>query len=276
MAFTRNGAAAPANTTRTAAAPAGPQPAQSRAMAPATGTAVTYQANGEAVTLSFEDVRAYLCPAANDQECKLFIELCRYNGFNPFLREAYLVKYDKNSAATMVVGKDAFTKRAEAHPAFDGFEAGLVVLAGGQIEYREGSAAYGDEELLGGWARVYRKDRSRPFFEEVSLREYDKKQSKWKDSPCTMIRKVALVHALREAFPATFGGLYAPEEVGVDVEGAFREAPDDALTPEKLEESAQRRRARLAVGAAPAPAPAPNAPAEGDDPFAAAPGGDAE
>jgi hypothetical protein len=29
-----------------------------------------------------------------------------------------------------------------------------------------------------------------------------------------MIRKVALVQALREAFPEDFGGLYSPEEMG--------------------------------------------------------------
>ena len=35
-----------------------------------------------------------------------------------------------------------------------------------------------------------------------------------------MIRKVALVQALREAFPTTFGGMYSAEETGfVEVEG---------------------------------------------------------
>ena len=31
--------------------------------------------------------------------------------------------------------------------------------------------------------------------------------------PCTMIRKVALVHALREAFPAVLNGCYVEDEL---------------------------------------------------------------
>ena len=34
--------------------------------------------------------------------------------------------------------------------------------------------------------------------------------------PATMIRKTAMVQALREAFPETLGGLYIAEEQGVD------------------------------------------------------------
>ena len=46
----------------------------------------------------------------------------------------------------------------------------------------------------------------------------------WSKKPATMIRKVALVQALREAFPANLGGMYAAEEVG-------REEPEDAGIP---------------------------------------------
>ena len=79
------------------------------------------------------------------------------------------------------------------------------------------------ETLVGGWAEVHVKDRSIPAKEEVSLAEYNKGQSQWKTMPATMIRKVALVHALREAFPAKFSGLYDAPEMGVGV-------PDDPIT----------------------------------------------
>ena len=39
-----------------------------------------------------------------------------------------------------------------------------------------------------------------------------------------MIRKVALVQALREAFPQTFGGMYDADEAGVD-SGALDATP---------------------------------------------------
>ena len=40
--------------------------------------------------------------------------------------------------------------------------------------------------------------------------------SNWQKMPATMIRKVALVQALREAIPEEFGGLYSPEEMPID------------------------------------------------------------
>ncbi len=148
---------------------------------------------------------------------------------------------------------------------FDGYEAGLVILADGRIQYREGSAVYEGEELLGGWAKVYRKDRTRPSFEEVTLGEYiqtktDKNgnvvpNSMWASKPGTMIRKVALTHALREAFPAALGGLYTEEEMDVDVEGSFREMPETPAEPAQL----PRHRSARAK---------PIQPAAEDDPFA--------
>ena len=36
----------------------------------------------------------------------------------------------------------------------------------------------------------------------------------WRKKPGVMIRKVAMVTSLREAFPEDLGGLYASEEVG--------------------------------------------------------------
>lgn len=48
------------------------------------------------------------------------------------------------------------------------------------------------------------------------MAEYNKKQSLWNEKPSTMIRKVALVQALREAFPAQLGAMYTPEEASVE------------------------------------------------------------
>lgn len=55
------------------------------------------------------------------------------------------------------------------------FEAGIIVLdtEARQLDHREGSIVYEGEELLGGWPRSVRKDRTRPSYEEVKLAEYD-------------------------------------------------------------------------------------------------------
>ena len=163
--------------------------------------------------LTKENIRQYLCPAATDQEIFMFLQLCEHRNLNPFIKEAYLVKYN-NSPATLIVGKDAFTKKAEEHPQFDGFEAGIVIERSGKVEYRAGQLVRPGEILIGGWAEVHRKDRQYPYRSEVSMQEYNTNQSSWKKLPATMIRKVALVQALREAFPSDLGGCYDSAEMG--------------------------------------------------------------
>lgn len=203
---------------------------QNEAMQPAASSApVEIEAmDGQRMTVTFDDVRNFICKEATIAECRIFLETCKQYHLNPFTNEAYLIHYDnKNSdtASTIVLGKTCYMKMAEAHPQYDGFEAGVIVMdeAAGELIHREGSIVYQGETLVGGWAKTYRKDRSRPFYEEVNFSEYDTKKSLWVTKPATMIRKVALVHTLREAFPATFGGLIDESEVPVDAEADFRE-----------------------------------------------------
>lgn len=168
--------------------------------------------------LTLETIKKYLCPEATDQEAYIFLQLCRHRNLNPFLNQAYLVKLSPDLPAQMIVSKEAFVLKAEHNNAFDGFRAGIIVQsASGEVERREGCFLRPDETLLGGWAEVFRKDRKLPFRSEVALKEYykDHPKSPWRRMPATMIRKVALVQALREAFPSDLGGLYDEAEVAV-------------------------------------------------------------
>ncbi len=178
---------------------------------------------GKPVSISPNDVRNYLVSGDSEKvtikEIMMFMNLCKFNGLNPWLKEAYCIKYG-SSPATMVVGKEAYLKRAEANPAYDGSEAGIIVFAkDGTVENRVGTFHLKDEEVVGGWARVWRKDRSHPVTIEVSFDEYAGRtkdgqlNSQWRSKPATMIRKVALVQALREAFPGNIEGLYEAEEM---------------------------------------------------------------
>lgn len=203
---------------------------QNEAMQPAvSSTPVEIEAmDGQRMTVTFDDVRNFICKEATIAECRIFLETCKQYHLNPFTKEAYLIHYDNkngDTASTIVLGKTCYMKMAEAHPQYDGFEAGVIVMdeAAGELIHREGSIVYQGETLVGGWAKTYRKDRSRPFYEEVNFSEYDTKKSLWVTKPATMIRKVALVHTLREAFPATFGGLIDESEVPVEAEADFRE-----------------------------------------------------
>ena len=80
---------------------------------------VEFEVAGEKVVLTPQTVKNYLISGDKDrvsmQEIVMFINLCKYAGLNPWLKEAYCIKYG-NEPATMVVGKEAFMKRAEKTP----------------------------------------------------------------------------------------------------------------------------------------------------------------
>lgn len=177
-----------------------------------------YKLDGGQV-LTADTVKNYLVSgngAITDQETLMFIELCKAQKLNPFIREAYLIKFG-NSPANIVVGKEVFVKRAYRNPNFEGMRAGIVIVnKSGEMIEREGSLKGIDERLVGGWCEVYVKDMKFPIKSTVSLEEYSKSQATWKQMPCVMIRKCAIVTALREAFPEDLQGLYDASEIGVD------------------------------------------------------------
>lgn len=200
---------------------------------------VAFTVHGETVTLSPEIIKKYLVSGdpskVTEQELTMFLNMCKFQHLNPFLREAYLIKYG-NSPATMVTGKDVFVRRARASVDFDGYQAGVIVFNKntGEVTEREGGWWMSSEEtLLGGWAKVRIKGIATPFYSAVSFNEYagrDKEgnlNKQWREKPCTMIRKVALSQALREAFPDQNSGMYSPEEIA---EATFMELDDNPVS----------------------------------------------
>lgn len=186
---------------------------------------VEYMVAGEKITLTPSTVVKYLVNGSKEsvtmEEIVVFMNICRYNKLNPWLREAYCVKYG-SAPATMVIGKEAYLKLAESNPEYNGSEAGIIVITEvGDLERRTGTFKAPNETIVGGWAEVWRKDRDHSTKIEVSMDEYVGKKKdgsvngQWASKPATMIRKVALVQALREAFPSHLGGIYSEEEQNV-------------------------------------------------------------
>ena len=203
---------------------------------------VEYKCGEETVKLSPAIIKNYLVNGngnVTDQEVVMFLNLCRFQHLNPFLREAYLIKFG-NQPATIVTGKDAITKRAMRNPSFAGQQAGVVIFhtESGELEYRTGSLLMKGEQLVGGWAKVFVKNYQQPIEAVVSFDEYvgttkdGTVNSQWSKKPATMIRKVALVQALREAFPDDLGGLYDQSEMGVDID-------ESALAPVDIDQAAE-------------------------------------
>lgn len=175
---------------------------------------VVYQVAGQDVKLSYQIVRDFLTKGngqVSDQDLTQFISICKYNQLNPFLNEAYLVKFG-TTPAQMIVSKEALMKRAENCANYEGFKAGIIVIRDKVPVDVEGCFLLPTDELVGGWAEVHRSDRKFPVMSRVTLSEYDKKQSTWNEKRSTMIRKVAIVQALREAFPTQLGAMYTAEE----------------------------------------------------------------
>lgn len=190
--------------------------ADTKAVAKKEEKEIVYSVGGNEIKLTTSIVSQFITKG-NGQitmpEAVNFMMWCKHNKLDPFNSEAYLVKFG-NQAAQQLVGKGAFMRRAEEDPNYEGFKAGVILLRDGQIVEQEGSFKLPKDELIGGWCEVYVKDKKNPVKSMVSMEEYNKGQSTWKSMPLTMIRKVAIVQALREAFPTQLAGMYVEDEMG--------------------------------------------------------------
>lgn len=189
---------------------------------------VKYEIDGQEIKLTPSIVQKYIVGTdipITKQEFKLFTELCKVRKLNPFLREAYLIKYKAEQPASLVVGKDAILKRAVLNKSYNGMKSGIIVQKeDGTIEERKGLFYLpGKEIIVGGWAEVYRKDWEYPTycsvaFEEVAQRKNDGNlNANWATKKATMIEKVAKVRALRETFVEDLAGMYEAEEMDTPI-----------------------------------------------------------
>ena len=188
--------------------------------------AVLYKIGDNEIKLTPSIVQQYIVGSNAEismPEFKMFTELCKVQKLNPFLKEAYCIKYG-SEPATIVVGKDVIIKRAVNHPQYDGKETGVVVtLQNGETIERKGCFVGPSETLVGGWAKIYRKDRKFPEYMSVSVAEVAQKKrdgsynSNWANKTATMVEKVAKVRALREAFVDELSGMFEAEEMDAEL-----------------------------------------------------------
>lgn len=164
--------------------------------------------------VTLETVRQFIPNAqqATNQELHYFVELCKARGLNPFLKEVHFMKYG-NMPATIVVGKDAVMSRACKMPEYEGFEAGYFTKDGQEAKFPVAG-------FIGAWCRVFLKNRKHVesaalLSEYIQTNREGKPNAMWASKPATMIRKVALVQAHREAFPESFAGMYEAEEMPI-------------------------------------------------------------
>lgn len=208
--------------------------------------AVVYEIDGNEIKLTPKIVQEYIVGTGSEitlPEFKFFTELCKARKLNPFLKEAYCIKYG-DQPAQIVVGKDAILKRAILNSDFDGMESGVIVQdkETGEIIERKGTFYLtGKENLVGGWARVYRKNWKYPTYCSVSFDEVAQKKkdgslnSNWSGKGATMVEKVAKVRALRETFIEQLGGMYEAEEMGAELPTDITPKAEVIEQPEPIE-----------------------------------------
>lgn len=199
---------------------------------------VSYEVNGKEIRLTPNMIRQYLVNGngtVTDQEVIMFMKLCEHQKLDPFLNEAYLIKFG-NNAAQIIVSKEAFMKRAENNKAFKGFDAGVIVMRDNEIKEIEGAIKLPNDVLIGAYANVYRADRERPVSVKISLDEFGKGQATWKQMPLNMIRKTAIVNALREAFPNSLGAMYTEDDTDINQMREVGEVPTEQTVQNEVNE----------------------------------------
>ena len=159
-----------------------------------------------------------------DIEIYNFGWLCQQNDLNPFTRESFVVKYGQ-SPASLIIAKQGLANRAERSGHLKSKRGGVIEARLRNRETQEwetkeivGAFVEPGWTLYGAWAVVERDDKDKPFEERVLFSEYNNQSNPlWKSKGATMIAKVAMHHALKEAFPCALpNGAYYEEEFSDD------------------------------------------------------------
>lgn len=154
---------------------------------------------------------------ASDSELAMLVAMATKQNLSPWLKEIYFIKYG-SAPAQFVVSRDAYRKRAQKDPNFNGIKTGVIVEnEDGSIEKLDGAFKKRSQVLIGAWCEVQMKNLDYPIYIAVSYDEYvqmknGQPNSMWTNKPMTMLVKVAESQALRLAFPE-MSGTYSEEEL---------------------------------------------------------------
>ncbi|HYT08966.1 MAG TPA: RecT family recombinase [Rugosimonospora sp.] len=138
-------------------------------------------------------IRQTVCRGASDPQFRMFIEVCKSTGLDPFLKEIWFVP-----GVGIMAGRDGYLRVANRHPQFDGMKT-VVERDAKNVPIKA-------------VCEVWRKDRAHSVSCEAYFNEYVKPTPSWKQYPSAMIGKVAEVMALKRSF--SINGVVTEEEIG--------------------------------------------------------------
>lgn len=168
--------------------------------------------------------------SCSERDALKFIAMCQAKRLNPFEGDAFLIGYDTQNGPSfsLITAHQAFIKRAEIHPEYDGMKSGIIVQnEDGSLADMEGDFYLANQTPVGGWATVYFKNRRIPTSRRLRMERFNNGFAQWKVDAAGMICKCAEADALRSSFPTMLGGLYTREETDrltIDVNSGMESA----------------------------------------------------
>lgn len=182
-------------------------------------------------------LKTTIAKGTTDDQFKLFVQVCRQTGLNPFARQIYaVVRNTKKSEKKNGVWVDTYVPEMSIQTSIDGYR--LLAQRSGEYAGQDGPyfldpktkewTDYWIEDYPPVAARVgvLRKGFQKYLvavakFESYAVHGYNKAtqaydgplSNLWGKMPEVMIAKVAEALALRRAFPAELSGIYTKEEM---------------------------------------------------------------
>lgn len=172
-----------------------------------------------------ETITKTVAKGATRDELSMFLHLSQQYGLDPFAKDIWFIKMGSQQPVIMT-SRDGYLKIANRDPAFDGMDSDVVYAkdvfrktSGSGVEHTYSLNDRGP--IIGAYALVYRKDRSRPIYAFAPMKDYCKNNGTWRQYPHAMILKVSEAMALKRAF--SISGLVTREEMegGEEVQQQF-------------------------------------------------------
>lgn len=158
-------------------------------------------------------LKSTICKGSTDLEFKLFVDICKRTGLDPFMKQVYAIKRWSASEKREVMSVQT---------SIDGYR--LVAERTGQYSPgKESTHTYDTNgKLLCSTSYIKKRTNDGTWHEIASsayYQEYVQKNKEgktiqfWERMPHVMLAKCAEALALRKAFPAELSGLYTAEEM---------------------------------------------------------------
>jgi phage recombination protein Bet len=225
-------------------------------------------------------VKNTVAKGTTNDEFRLFIEVCKYHGLNPFARQIYaVVRNSQKNGRQLTI-----------QTSIDGYR--LLAERSGKYAGQIGPEWCGDD---GKWVDVWlsekpptaarigvlRKDFAQPTWGIAKYRSYSQSSPLWDKMPDVMLAKCAESLALRKAFPAEMSGIYTKEEMDqaddlptvdlggtsvVDAENTATPSMPDEKTPSQQTTTTPHRRATGSIPHASTGTPPSEQDADADSP----------